>query len=85
MEKPVYLQTYSHAHTHTLFARMAEVVDALVSGTSVLTNVQVRVLFRAQKRVTQKLEHPLFYALRPGRPRHRNATTANAGAARQIP
>ena len=30
------------------FARMAELVDALVSGTSVLSDVQVRVLFRAQ-------------------------------------
>ena len=29
-------------------ARMAELVDALVSGTSVRTDVQVRVLFRAQ-------------------------------------
>ena len=29
------------------FARMAELVDALVSGTSVRTYVQVRVLFRA--------------------------------------
>jgi hypothetical protein len=28
---------------------MAELVDALVSGTSILTGVQVRVLFRAQK------------------------------------
>ena len=30
-------------------ARMAELVDALVSGTSIHTDVQVRVLFRAQK------------------------------------
>jgi hypothetical protein len=30
-------------------ARMAELVDALVSGTSIRTDVQVRVLFRAQK------------------------------------
>jgi hypothetical protein len=29
-------------------ARMAELVDALVSGTSIRTDVQVRVLFRAQ-------------------------------------
>jgi hypothetical protein len=29
-------------------ARMAELVDALVSGTSIHTDVQVRVLFRAQ-------------------------------------
>ena len=31
------------------FARMAELVDALVSGTSVRKDVQVRVLFRVQK------------------------------------
>ena len=30
------------------FARMAELVDALVSGTSVRKDVQVRVLFRVQ-------------------------------------
>ena len=30
-------------------ARMAKLVDALVSGTSVRKDVQVRVLFRAQK------------------------------------
>ena len=33
--------------TETLNARMAELVDALVSGTSVGYDVQVRVLFRA--------------------------------------
>ncbi len=31
-------------------ARMAELVDALVSGTSIRKDVQVRVLFRAQKK-----------------------------------
>ena len=30
------------------YARMAELVDALVSGTSIRKDVQVRVLFRAQ-------------------------------------
>ena len=33
------------------FARMAELVDALVSGTSIRKDVQVRVLFRAQGRL----------------------------------
>jgi hypothetical protein len=37
-----------HPHTQSLFARMAELVDALVSGTSIRKGVQVRVLFRAQ-------------------------------------
>jgi hypothetical protein len=32
-----------------VFAQMAELVDALVSGTSVRKDVQVRVLFWAQK------------------------------------
>ena len=51
-----YHSSYTHTHTshtytqsHTLFARMAELVDALVSGTSIRKDVQVRVLFRAQK------------------------------------
>ena len=33
---------------------MAELVDALVSGTSIRKSVQVRVLFWAQKRKTEK-------------------------------
>jgi hypothetical protein len=48
------------AHTHPnpcLHAQMAELVDALVSGTSVGNNVQVRVLFWAQA----KLQIPLIY------------------------
>ena len=38
---------HTHTQTHTLLARMAELVDALVSGTSIRKDVQVRVLFRA--------------------------------------
>ena len=34
----------------SIFARMAELVDALVSGTSVGNDVQVRVLFRVPQR-----------------------------------
>jgi hypothetical protein len=41
-------QSLTHTHTHAHFARMAELVDALVSGTSIRKDVQVRVLFRAQ-------------------------------------
>ena len=37
------------------FARMAELVDALVSGTSILKDVQVRVLFRAQRNFDNEL------------------------------
>ena len=36
---------------------MAELVDALVSGTSVRKDVQVRVLFRAQKIQMQGMFH----------------------------
>ena len=36
------------------FAQMAKLVDALVSGTSVSNDVQVRVLFWAQKRQKKK-------------------------------
>ena len=36
-----------HPFTDSELARMAELVDALVSGTSVGNDVQVRVLFRA--------------------------------------
>ena len=45
-------------------AQMAELVDALVSGTSDRKIVQVRVLFWAQKRVTKKskdLKSSSFY------------------------
>lgn len=34
----------------SLFARMVELVDTLVSGTSARKGVQVRVLFRVQKK-----------------------------------
>ena len=37
-------------------AQMAELVDALVSGTSVRKDVQVRVLFWAQKGLIEKVE-----------------------------
>jgi hypothetical protein len=42
--KCIYLQR----HKKFFNARMAELVDALVSGTSIRKDVQVRVLFRAQ-------------------------------------
>ena len=35
---------------------MAELVDALVSGTSIRKDVQVRVLFRAQVSIAQVVE-----------------------------
>ena len=39
------------SHPQIEKARMAELVDALVSGTSVRKDVQVRVLFRVQKKL----------------------------------
>ena len=45
--KNLYFCTPISKHPDTLKAQMAELVDALVSGTSVLSDVQVRVLFWA--------------------------------------
>ena len=47
-KKTLFLHSQSQTHTYAHFARMAELVDALVSGTSIRKDVQVRVLFRAQ-------------------------------------
>jgi hypothetical protein len=43
---------------------MAELVDALVSGTSILTDVQVRVLFRAQNKNETHDTRGFFYSVR---------------------
>lgn len=42
---------------------MVKLVDTLVSGTSVRKDVQVRVLFRAQKKAVFELRQPFFYKL----------------------
>jgi hypothetical protein len=47
-EIPKFAPQFASTPTPMLYAQMAELVDALVSGTSVGNNVQVRVLFWAQ-------------------------------------
>ncbi len=56
------LNRMSHYLLHTKNARMAELVDALVSGTSVRTDVQVRVLFRAYFKINNAVNE-MFTAL----------------------
>jgi hypothetical protein len=64
---------HNNPQSHTqLIARVAEVVDALVSGTSVLTNVQVRVLSRAQNnrrknKIAKRMCFAIFVGLNSGK------------------
>jgi hypothetical protein len=49
-------QVYLYSSSFTENAQMAKLVDALVSGTSVSNDVQVRVLFWAQEETKGKRE-----------------------------
>ena len=56
---------FPHNTIHDKNARMAKLVDALVSGTSVGYNVQVRVLFRTFHAQVVKLVYTLLWGVVP--------------------